>query len=72
MSTRINIAALDLMDVEAPGMDAPRSTMSALQAFDVALASEQKAFDFYDEALANPLPGADIEVEEDEDDRPAL
>ena len=92
----------DLFDVEAPGMDAPRSTMSALQAFEVALSSEQKAFDFYNEALAhvshpeiralftelrdeetehvrlvreaiaNLPPGADIEVEEDEDERPAL
>ena len=47
----------DLFDVEAPGMDAPRSTMSALQAFEVALSSEQKAFAFYDEAIphvANP------------------
>lgn len=41
----------DLFDVEAPGMDAPRSNMSALQAFQVALDSEQKAHDFYDQAL---------------------
>jgi rubrerythrin len=68
----------------------------------VALAAEQKAFDFYNEAIAhvsnpeiralftelrdeetehvrmvreaiaNLPPGAEIEVEEDEDDRPAL
>ncbi|MBK7585343.1 MAG: ferritin family protein [Myxococcales bacterium] len=41
----------DLFDVEAPDMGAPRSTMSTLQAFQVALSSEQKAYDFYDQAL---------------------
>ena len=41
----------DLFDVEAPDMGAPRSTMSTRQAFDIALASEQKAYDFYDSAL---------------------
>ena len=41
----------DLFDVEAPEMGAPRTGMSALQAFEVALSSEQKAFDFYDQAL---------------------
>jgi rubrerythrin len=43
----------DLFDVEAPEQGAPRSTMSTLQAFEVALSSEQKAFDFYQEALAH-------------------
>ncbi|RLB47522.1 MAG: rubrerythrin [Deltaproteobacteria bacterium] len=43
----------DLFDVEAPDMGAPRSTMSTLQAFEVALSSEQKAFDFYDQALGH-------------------
>jgi rubrerythrin len=43
----------DLFDVEAPGMDAPRATMSTLQAYQVALSSEQKAFDFYDQALTS-------------------
>jgi rubrerythrin len=92
----------DLFDVEAPDLSAPRSNMSALQAFEVALASEQKAFDFYDqalphvandeirtlftelrdeetehvrmvkEAIANLPPGADVEIEEDEDELPAL
>jgi rubrerythrin len=41
----------DLFDVEAPEMGAIRSTMSTLQAFEVALAAEQKAFDFYNDAL---------------------
>lgn len=46
---RVTLA--DLFDVEAPEMGAPRSTMSTLQAFEVALSSEQKARDFYDQAL---------------------
>jgi rubrerythrin len=92
----------DLFDVEAPGMDSPRSNMSALQAFEVALDSERKAYDFYNqalphvsdpqikalftelrdeetehvrmvqEAIANLPSGADVELEEDEDDLPAL
>lgn len=41
----------DLFDVEAPEVGAPRSTMSTLQAFQGALSSEQKAYDFYQEAL---------------------
>lgn len=41
----------DLFDVEAPEMGAPRRTMSTVQAFEVALAAEQKAYDFYDGAL---------------------
>jgi rubrerythrin len=92
----------DIFDVEAPDVGAPRSNMSPLQAFEVALASEQKAFDFYDqaiphvsnpeirtlfaelreeetehvrmvrEAIAKLPPGSDLEVEEDEDELPAL
>ena len=41
----------DVFDVEAPDHGAPRSNMSTLQAFEVALAAEQKAHDFYDQAL---------------------
>lgn len=41
----------DIFDVEAPDMGAVKSGMSALQAFQVALSAEQKAFDFYDQAL---------------------
>jgi rubrerythrin len=47
----VRVSRDDLFDVEAPEQGAPRSNMSALQAFKVALASEQKAFDFYDLAL---------------------
>jgi rubrerythrin len=41
----------DLFDVEAPGLDAPRRGMSTVQAFEVGLAAEKKAYDFYDGAL---------------------
>jgi rubrerythrin len=43
----------DLFDVEAPDVSAPRRSMSLLQAFELAKSSEQKAYDFYDEALPN-------------------
>ena len=42
----------DLFDVEAPEMGAPRRGMSIIQAFEVGLAAEKKAYDFYDGALA--------------------
>ncbi len=41
----------DLYDVEAPEMGAPRRGMSTIQAFEVGLESEKKAYDFYDMAL---------------------
>ena len=41
----------DLYDVEAPEMGAVRRGMSTLQAFELGLAAEQKAYDFYDAAL---------------------
>ena len=41
----------DLFDVEAPEMGAPRKGMSTIQAFEVGLAAEKKAHDFYDMAL---------------------
>ncbi len=41
----------DLYDVEAPDMGAPRRGMSTIQAFEVGLAAEKKAYDFYDMAL---------------------
>ena len=41
----------DLFDVEAPEMGAPRRGMSAVQAFEIGLAAEKKAYDFYDMAL---------------------
>ncbi len=40
-----------LYDVEAPDRGAPRVFMSARQALEVALASEEKAYDFFDGAL---------------------
>ena len=42
----------DLYDVEAPDMGAPRRGMSTVQAFEIGLAAEKKAYDFYDMALA--------------------
>ena len=41
----------DLFDVEAPDMGAPRRGMSTIQAFELGLAAEKKAYDFYDMAL---------------------
>ena len=41
----------DLFDVEAPDMGAPRRGMSIIEAFEVGLAAEKKAYDFYDMAL---------------------
>jgi len=46
---RISPDAID--DVEAPDRGAPRTFMSARQALEVALDSEMKAYDFFDEAL---------------------
>jgi len=42
----------DLFDVEAPDMGAPRRGMSTVQAFQVAMAAEKRAHDFFDSALA--------------------
>jgi rubrerythrin len=41
----------DLYDVEAPEMGATRRGMSTIQAFEVGLTAEKKAYDFYDTAL---------------------
>jgi erythrin-vacuolar iron transport family protein len=41
----------DIFDVEAPEFGASRQNMSPLDAYLVALSSEQKAFAFYDQAL---------------------
>jgi len=49
----VRVSLDDLFDVEAPEEGAPRSNMSARQAFEIALSSEQKAFDFYNEALTH-------------------
>lgn len=45
------VTAEDLDDVEAPDRGKPRVFMSARQAMEVALASEEKARDFFDGAL---------------------
>jgi rubrerythrin len=92
----------DVFDVEAPDYGSARATMSALGAFEVALASERKAYDFYDqalphvkneeiralftelrdeetehvrmvqEAIAKLPPEAALELEQDEDELPAM
>ena len=49
----------DLFDVEAPDLGDVRSTMSTVEAFEIALSSERKAFDFYDSALPH-ITDADI------------
>jgi len=41
----------DLYDVEAPEMGEARRGMSTVQAFEIGLAAEKKAYDFYDMAL---------------------
>ena len=47
----MNVGLYDLYDLEAPDMGAPRHGMSAVQAFEIGLAAEQKAYDFFDQAL---------------------
>ncbi len=52
------VSRTQLYDVEAPDVGAIRWNMSALHAYQIALKSEQKAYDFYDLALphvTNPL-----------------
>ena len=51
----------DIFDVEAPDFGAPRWNMSQLQAFQVALSSEKKAFAFYDAVLPR-LKQADVKA----------
>ena len=46
---RVNKTAI--FDVEAPEFGAPRWNMSALKALQLSLASEEKAYWFYDEAI---------------------
>jgi rubrerythrin len=48
---RPNVKLDDLFDIEAPDFGASRQDLSALEAYEVALSSEKKAFDFYDRAL---------------------
>ena len=49
--TPMKLKLVDLYDVEAPEMGAPRRGMSTVQAFEVGIAAEKKAYDFYDMAL---------------------
>ena len=49
--TPMKVKLVDLFDVEAPDIGAPRRGMSTVQAFEVGLAAEKKAYDFYDMAL---------------------
>jgi erythrin-vacuolar iron transport family protein len=48
---RPNVKLDDIFDVEAPDFGASRQDLSAMEAYEVALSSEKKAFDFYDRAL---------------------
>jgi len=47
----LRVSRDDIFDVEAPEPGAPRWNMSPLKALKLALASEEKAYWFYDEAL---------------------
>ena len=47
----LRVSKSAIFDVEAPEFGAPRWNMSPLKAFHLALASEEKAFWFYDEAI---------------------
>jgi rubrerythrin len=49
--TPMKVKLVDLFDVEAPDTGAPRRGMSTIQAFELGLASEKKAYDFFDMAL---------------------
>jgi rubrerythrin len=47
----MNLKLVDLYDVEAPEIGAPRRGMSTVQAFEIGIAAEKKAYDFYDMAI---------------------
>jgi rubrerythrin len=47
---RPRVKITDIFDVEAPDFGAPERGMSPLRAYRVALSSERKAYDFYDQA----------------------
>jgi rubrerythrin len=49
--TPMKLSLADLYDVEAPESGSPRRGMSIVQAFEVGLEAEKKAYDFYDKAL---------------------
>jgi len=48
--TRVNANMID--DIEAPSLDKPRANMSPRDAYDVAMESEIKAYNFFNDALA--------------------
>lgn len=50
-SQRPKVGLDDIFDVEAPEVGAPSRYMSQLKAYRLALSSEKKAFEFYDQAL---------------------
>lgn len=53
----MRVSRTDLFDVEAPDQGAVRSNMSTYRAFELALSSEQKAYDFYEDShvhVTNP------------------
>jgi rubrerythrin len=47
----VRVSSIPIFDIEAPEFGAPRWNMSPLKAFQLALASEEKAYWFYDEAI---------------------
>ena len=47
----LRVSKTAIFDIEAPEFGAPRWNMSPLKAFQLALASEEKAYWFYDEAI---------------------
>jgi rubrerythrin len=47
----MKVKLVDLYDIEAPDSGAPRRGMSTIQAFELGITSEKKAYDFYDNAL---------------------
>ncbi len=55
----VGVSLEQLDDVEAPDRGTPRVFMSPRQAMEVALASEEKAFDFFDGALKH-VKDADV------------
>lgn len=66
----------DLDDIEAPDRGQPRTFMSARQALEVALASEEKAYDFFGKALEHVSdPGVKalfVELRSEEDEHRRL
>jgi rubrerythrin len=51
--TPVKIKLHDIYDIEAPEMGAPHRGMSTVQAFEIGLAAEKKACEFFDMALPN-------------------